>query len=147
MEYPLKDNHYIHFNHGSGIQIIFMKISWWVFWFMNPCFRELKTTIGLQPVEKLNAGQEPLTEIKASKTWCKWTAVLSVYWAGAEWNRVWTTGDDFSFSQIFDYILFLTTFTFLHYKSVVLTGSSLLIIDTFPTYHSDEFRSCWHLQK
>ncbi len=35
---------------------------------MNPCFRELKTTIALQPVEKLNAGQEPLTEIKASKT-------------------------------------------------------------------------------
>lgn len=35
---------------------------------MNPCFRELKTTNALQPVEKLNAGQEPLTEIKASKT-------------------------------------------------------------------------------
>ncbi|KAF4103466.1 hypothetical protein G5714_016349 [Onychostoma macrolepis] len=31
-------------------------------------FREQKTTIAVQPVEKLNAGQEPLTEIKTSKT-------------------------------------------------------------------------------
>lgn len=55
-----------------SIQVIFMKIFWWLFWVMNPCFslcfREQKTTIALQPVEKLNAGQESLTEIKASKS-------------------------------------------------------------------------------
>ncbi len=114
---------------------------------MNPCFRELKTTIGLQPVEKLNAGQEPLTEIKASKTDVNEQQFSQYTEQVPNETESELQVDDFSFSQIFDYILFLTTFTSLHYKSVVLTGSSLLIIDTFPTYHSDEFRSCWHLQK